>query len=125
MFYYCVCSSVDCLGPYTTVPEIKNDMAKSYNNTETSKASKRISDTAQESSIATEEPVTKKRRQSKRKEPCIRDTQKSSTVTVVRKSSTSRKTATKDINKRNVKGETRLHVACIKVGLTVLLFFNI
>jgi len=105
---------------------MKNDMAKSYNNTENSKASKRISDTAQERSSVTEEPVAKKRKRSKSKEPCIPDTQKkSSTITIVRKPSASRKTAAKDINKRNVKGETQLHVACIKVGLIVLLLFNI
>lgn len=102
---------------HTTVPEIKNDMVKSYNNTKNSKASKRIADTAQERSSVTEEPVAKKRKQSKSKEPCIRDTQKSPTVTIARKSSASQKTAAKDINKRNVKGETPLHVACIKVGL--------
>lgn len=100
-------------------------MAKSYNNTENSKPSKRISDRAQERSSVTEEPVAKKRKQSNSKEPCIHDAQKSSTVTTVRKSNASRKTAAKDINKRNVKGETQLHVACIKVGLNVLLLFNI
>jgi len=113
------------LGPHTTVPEIKNDLAKSYNSTGNSKASKRISDTAQKRSSVTEEPGAKKRKQSKSKEPCNRVTQKSSTVTIVRKSSASRKTAAKDINKRNIKGETQLHVACIKVGLIVLLLFNI
>jgi hypothetical protein len=100
-------------------------MAKSYNNTENSKASKRISDKAQARSSVTAEPVAKKRKQSKSKEPCINDTQKSSTATTVRKSSASRKTAANHINKRNVKGETQLHVACIKVGLIVLLLFNI
>jgi len=105
------------LGPHTTVPEIKNDMGKSYNNTENSKASKRISGGAQERSSVTEEPVAKKRKQSKSKQPYIHDTQKkSSTVTIARKSSASRKTTAKDVNKRNVKGETLLHVACIKVG---------
>ena len=101
-------------------------MAKSYNNTENSKVSKRNSNRAKEGSSVTEEPVAKKRKQSKIKEPCIRDTQKSP-ITTVRKSSASRKTAAKDINKRNVKGETQLHVACIKVGLIVLLLllFNI
>lgn len=100
-------------------------MAKRYNNTENSRASKRISDRAQERNNVTEEPVTKKRKQSKSKEPCIHDTQKSSAVTITKKSSASRKTAAKDINKRNVKGETQLHVACIKVGLIVLLLFSI
>jgi len=114
------------LDPHTTVPEMKNDMAKSYNNRENSKASKRISGTAQDRSSLTEEPVAKKRKQSKSKESCISDTQKkSSTVTIARKSSASRKAAAKDINRRNVKGETKLHVACIKVGLIVLLLFNV
>jgi hypothetical protein len=112
------------LDPHTTVPEIKNDTAKGCNDMQNSKASKRISDRAQERSSVTEEPVTKKRKQSKSKEPCIHDNQKSA-VTTVRKSSASRKTAAKDINKRNGKGETRLHVACIEVGLMMLLLFNI
>jgi hypothetical protein len=113
------------LGPHTTLPEIKNDTAKSYNNMQNSKASKRISDRAQEKSSVTEEPVAKKRKKGKSKEPCIHDNQKSSAVTNVRKSSASRKTAARDINKRNGKGETRLHVACIEVGLIMLVLFNI
>jgi hypothetical protein len=108
---------------HTAVSEIKNDFAKSDHNTENSKALKRISETTQER-ILTEEPVTKKRKQNKRKEPCMYDTQKSSTVTVVRKSRTSGNAAAKDINRRNVKGETQLHVACIKVGFIVLLSCN-
>jgi len=96
------------------------NMAKSYNNTANSKASKRISGRAQERSSVTEEPVAKKRKKGK-----SNTRKKSSTFTIVRKSSASRKTAARDINKRNVKGETRLHVACIKVGLIVLLLFNI
>jgi hypothetical protein len=109
---------------HTKVSEIENDFGMSCDNTENSSASKRISDTAQERISLTEEPVTKKRKQSKSKEPCLYDTQKSSAVTVVRKSRTSRNIAAKDLNKRNVKGETQLHVACIKVGFIVLLLWG-
>lgn len=106
---------------HTSVSDIKNDSGNSCNNTQNKETSKRISDAVPErSNLAGEEPIKKKRKSSKIKDPCISDTQKSSTITIVRKSHPIRNSAAKDINKRNAKGETRLHVACIKVGLLVL-----
>jgi hypothetical protein len=88
---------------------------------EEKKASIRTTDVVPErSSSMGEEPVRKKGRSSKCQEPSIPDTQKSSAVTVVRKSRVSRNSAAKGTCKRNVKGETQLHVACVKVGFIIL-----
>jgi hypothetical protein len=106
---------------HTSVSVIKNNSGNNCSNTQNNKTSKRISDPVPEgSSLAGEEPVKKKRKSSKIKEPCISDTQKSSAITIVRKAQPFQNPAAKDINKRNAKGETHLHVACIKVGLLVL-----
>lgn len=107
---------------HTSVSDIKNDSGDNCNKTQNNETSKRISDavSAERSNLAGEEPIRKKRKSSEIKDPCISDTQKSSTVTIVRKSRPFRKSAARDINKRNAKGETRLHVACIKVGILVL-----
>jgi hypothetical protein len=103
---------------HTNVSDIKNNSGNNCINTQHNKISKRISDAVPERSNS--EPVKKKIKSSKIEDPSISDTQKSSTVTIVRKSWPSRNSAAKDINKRNAKGETQLHVACIKVGLVLI-----
>jgi hypothetical protein len=102
---------------HAEVSEIMNDTGNVSGNTKGNKASRRTSVAVCEKSSSTgEEPMRKKKRSSKSKEPCMSDTQKSSTVTIVRKSRVPHNSTAKDINKRNAKGETKLHVACIKVG---------
>ncbi|PNF16091.1 hypothetical protein B7P43_G03272 [Cryptotermes secundus] len=99
----------------TGVSDIKNNSGNNCSDTQNNVTSKRISDSDPErSNLAGEEPIKKKRKSSNIIDPCISDTQKSSTITIVRKSRPFRNSAAKDINKRNAKGETRLHVACIK-----------
>lgn len=100
--------------------EVKNDSGNCSDNVQ-DKVYNRTTDIVPErSSLTGEEPVRKKRRNNKGQEPCISDTQKSSTITVVRKSRVVQNSAAKGIYKRNVKGETQLHVACTKVGFIVL-----
>lgn len=117
-------SSIDCVDNemdlcdtklHTSVSDIKNNSGNNCSNTQNNKTSKRTSEPVPEgSNLAGEEPIKKKRKSSKIKEPCISETQKSSAITIVRKDQPFRNPAAKDINKRNAKGETRLHVACVK-----------
>jgi hypothetical protein len=110
---------------HTSASDTKNNSGNNCNNAQNNMTSKRVSDAVPErTNLAGEEPVKKKRKSGKIKDSCISDTQKSSTVTIVRKSRPSPNSAVKDINKRNAKGETQLHVACIKVGLLLLLFLS-
>ncbi|XP_021937730.1 BRCA1-associated RING domain protein 1-like isoform X3 [Zootermopsis nevadensis] len=117
-------SSIDCLDDKKAVcgdkvhakeSEVKNGSGKCSDNKEDIKVSYRTADIFPDrSSLTGEEPMRKKGRRNKGQEPCISDTQKSSTITVVRKSRVFRNSAAKGIYKRNVKGETQLHVACLK-----------
>ncbi|XP_069679993.1 BRCA1-associated RING domain protein 1-like isoform X3 [Periplaneta americana] len=97
------------------IPEYE-DSEKNRNSIKNKKSIKRTSEASTEKNISSRENQAKKKtRNSKSNIPPLTDTEKSSETTIVRKSRSTRSSNTlKDVNKRNVKGETQLHVACIK-----------